>query len=132
MNSSTPVNHFTLKHSDLSAIRLLAKNKEPKYTNHATEQTLVRDIFHSEVREVLSSSTNQIVEIQSKSNTPGQKHTHPRALIYDPKYQKSFIVVCSIVQTSSYPEILIITVEPIDPEKWETVENGNPALIRII
>ena len=90
MNSSTPVNHFTLKPSDLSAIRLLAKNKEPKYTNHATEQTLVRDIFHSEVREVLSSSTNQIVEIQSKSNTPGQKHTHPRALIYDPKYQKSF------------------------------------------
>lgn len=45
MNSSTPVNHFTLKPSDLSAIRLLAKNKEPKYTNHATEQTLVRDIF---------------------------------------------------------------------------------------
>ena len=50
MNSSTPVNHFTLKPSDLSAIRLLAKNKEPKYTNHATEQTLVRDIFHSEVK----------------------------------------------------------------------------------
>ena len=90
---------------------------------------LERDILKSDIKHVLSSSTNQLIEIQSPSNTSGKRHQDERALISDPNYIKSIIVVL-VILFNPIPEIRIITVEYVLDTEWDKQSGKDPWLVR--
>jgi hypothetical protein len=89
---------------------------------------LERGISVNTVEEILSSNSNQIIETQSPSLTPGMEHPDERILIYDPHSCSDVIVLCAILFVP-LPEISVITAMYVQDEKWERV-SGNPALVR--
>ena len=114
--------------SDLPHLRQLAKNGQVNYSGHAFKQMLSRRISTFLVEAILMSSTNQLIETQSPSSTPGKEHTDERVLIYDPHSSSNVIVICAI-SLFPLPQITVITAEYVQDDKWERV-SGNPALIR--
>ena len=116
--------------NDLPAVRRLANTKAIHYTGHALNQMLQRGITTDGIEEVLCSNTNQLVEVQSKSNTPGKQHRNDRFLIYDPQHIQDIILVCVIINMP-LPAISIITAEYPDPQKWVKTPGGDPAIVRI-
>lgn len=114
--------------NDLSQFRQLAKNGQISYSSHALRRTLERGISLNIVEEILRSDTNQIIESQSPSVTPGMEHPNERILIYDPYSSSDVIVLCAILFVP-LPEIAVITAMYVQDEKWDRV-SGNPALVR--
>ncbi len=114
--------------SDLPQFRQLAKNGQVNYRVHALKQMLSRRISTVLVEAILMSSTNQLIETQSPSSTPGKEHADERVLIYDPKSSSDVIVIC-VISFLPLPQITVITAEHVQEDKWERV-SGNPALIR--
>lgn len=114
--------------SDLPQFRLLAKNSEIDYSGHALRQMLKRGISLDLVEEILKSESNQLIETQSPSLTPGKEHADERVLIFDPKSSSDVIVICAITFTP-IPQISVVTAEQAVDEKWNRV-SGDPALIR--
>lgn len=114
--------------SDLPAVRQLARNDAFSFTKHAYDQMNTRDISYDDVKAILISPTNQIVECQPPSNTPGKEHTHERILLYDPCGAKDTIIVF-VVLLAPTPDLRVITVENVDNTIWER-KVGVPCLAR--
>lgn len=115
--------------ADLSAIRQLAKNGAFSFSDHAYAQMLNRGITYDDVESILTSSTNQIIECQSPSCTPGKSHTDERILLYDPCASKDAIVIFVLLLVPA-PDLRIVTVEYVDSAKWERNEGSVPCLVR--
>lgn len=90
---------------------------------------LSRHIGRATVQAVLSSPTNQLIETQSPSTTPGKEHDDERALISDPTFEDAIIIVL-VILFYPIPEIRVITVERVMDHKWEKHINENPWLVR--
>lgn len=121
-----------MNQSDLPQIRLLAKNEAYTVSGHATQQMLNRGISFDDIENVLTSPTNQLLETQSPSSTPGKEHEDERFLIFDPQYYKAVIVICVLLmEDSPFPEIRIITAEYADSRKWKEQKDKIPSLVRI-
>ena len=88
-----------MNQSDLPTVRHLAQNGAFSFTNHAYEQMLMRDVSFDDVEAILISHTNQIIECQSPSMTPGKEHADERVLLYDPRSSKDAIVVFIVLFT---------------------------------
>ena len=115
--------------SDLPSLRLLANNNQITYTSHATQQMLKRGIMRDEVKAVLLSPTNQLIETQPPSKTPGKEHAEERALISDPCAKKDIVVVV-IILFNPYPEVRVVTVEYAKDEVWSKNKSVDPWLVR--
>lgn len=114
--------------SDLPTVRLLARNGAFSFTNHAYMQMLNRDVSFDDVEAILISPTNQIIECQSPSSTPGKEHSDERVLLYDPCGSKDTIIIFVVLFTPT-PDLRVVTVENVDEEIWERKE-GIPCLVR--
>lgn len=114
--------------NDLSQFRQLAKNGQISYSGHALQRMLERGISLNIVEDILRSDSNQILETQSPSLTPGMEHPNERILIYDP-YSCADVIVLCVILFVPLPEISVITAMYVQDEKWERV-SGNPALVR--
>lgn len=115
--------------SDVPVIRKLACSDAFSFSKHALDMMLDRDITYDDVKAVLESSDNQLIDCQSPSQTKGKEHNDVRLLIYDPTYSKEIIVVC-VLLLQSQPEIRIVTTELVDYSIWEKKTNCIPVLIR--
>lgn len=118
-----------MNQTDLPTIRQFAKNGAFSISNHAYVQMLSRNISYDDVERILTSQTNQIIECQSPSQTPGKKHKHERVLIYDPYDSKDAIIIFVMLFTPS-PDIRIVTVENVDEAKWAREDGKIPCLVR--
>ena len=114
--------------SDLPQFRILAKHSEIDFSGHALRQMITRRISVDLVEKILRSDSNQLIESQSPSSTPGKEHADERVLIYDPSSSSDVIVICALTFTP-IPQITVVTAEHARDEKWERV-SGDPALIR--
>ena len=115
--------------ADLPTLRILATNNQISYSGHAFDQMLDRGISQSDVKNILSSPTNQLIEIQPPSRTPGKEHSDERALVSDPEYRDSIIVIL-VILFKPIPEIRIITAEYAEDEKWDTHIGDDPWVVR--
>lgn len=100
----------------ISSIRQLAKNTSPLYKAHAFEQMMLRGIESSDVENILTSDTNEIIEIQPPTNSAKDE----RILIYDSNYPKEIIVVSVM---TNFPRIEVITAEFVDYNIWKKENN---------
>ena len=115
--------------SRIETIRQLANNNSITYSWHAMEQLLNRNITTDIVKMVLQSGDNQLIEVQSRSRTPGKEHANDRLLVYAPTVDDDVIVVSVILDQPS-SEIRVITAEHVDENVWERKEGQNPGLVR--
>ena len=111
-------------------MRRVARNREPMPSGHATSQMIDRGISMENVQDVLSSSTNQVLEIQPPCAIPGKSHKDERILIFDPQYAMPLIVVCSIIMEGGFPTIHLVTTELVDDNKWAPSGKDDPSLVR--
>lgn len=118
-----------MKTSDLSDLRRVARSKAITYSGHAMDQMLKRGITTDDVEEILESMTNQLIEVQSPSLTPGKRHQNERDLIYDPNHRPDAIIVMVLLFNPS-PEIRVVTVEMPSDEIWNHNLGADPALTR--
>jgi hypothetical protein len=114
--------------SDLPQFRLLARHSEIDFSGHALKQMLNRKISVDLVEEILRSDSNQLIESQSPSSTPGKEHADERVLIFDPGSSSDVIVICALTLVP-IPQITVVTAEHVRDKNWERVP-GDPALIR--
>ena len=99
-----------MNQSDLPTVRLLARNGAFSFTNHAYKQMLNRDVSFDDVEAILISPTNQIIECQSPSSTPGKEHSDERVLLYDPCGSKDTIIIFVVLFTPT-PDLRVVTVK---------------------
>ena len=114
--------------SDLPIVRRLVQNGAYSFSDHAYSRMLERDISFDDLEAILTSCTNQIIECQSPSMTPGKEHADERVLLYDPRSSKDAIVVFIVLFTPT-PELRVITVENVDEKIWKR-KQGIPCLVR--
>jgi len=115
--------------ADLPDLRRLATNNRISYSEHATDQMLDRDISRADVKDILSSPTNQLIETQSPSKAAGKAHSDERALVSDPLH-KSAVIVVLVILFDPVPEIRVITAEPALADRWDTHIGDDPWLVR--
>lgn len=115
--------------ADLPVIRQLAQNGAFSITSHAYDQMRDRGITYDDVESILTSATNQIIETQSPSRTPGKAHADERVLLYDPCGGKDAIVIFVALLVPA-PDLRIVTVEHVDNAKWERKGGQVPCLVR--
>ena len=113
----------------IEIIRQLAGDNSITYTGHAMDQLLNRNITTDSVKKVLQSGDNQLIEVQSRSRTPGKEHADDRLLVYAPTVDDDIIVV-SVILSKPSSEIRVITAEHVDESIWERKEGQNPGLVR--
>ena len=118
-----------MQKTDLPNLRRLAKSGAIFFTKHSMEQMWSRGVKESDVKRILSSDTNQLIEIQSPSSAEGKKHRDERDLVYDPNYAPDAIVVFSLL-FSPTAEIRVITVEMPNEDIWIKDVTKDPALTR--
>lgn len=118
-----------MNQSDLPTIRQLAQNGAFSFSDHAFAQMLSRNITYDDVERILISQTNQIVECQSPSQTPGKQHKDERVLLYDPCDEKDAIIIFVVLLVPS-PDIRVVTVENVDDAIWKREKGKNPCLVR--
>ncbi len=114
---------------DLPNLRRVARSGAVTYTGHALDQMLDRGIKTDDVEEILGSSTNQLIEVQSPSVTSGKCHKDERILIYDPEHDPDAIAVITL-QFNPGVELLVITAEMPKTDIWDKIIGRNPTLIR--
>ena len=110
-------------------VRFLAKQGKASYSSHALNRLLSRNISTSTVKSILTDNNNQLIEIQSKSNTLGMEHKDDRLLVYSPNSSEEVIVVTVLV-CKPQKELRIITAERVDYSIWDKHDGNNPALTR--
>lgn len=115
--------------ADLPDLRRLANNNLISYTGHALDQMFDRGIARADIKNILSSPTNQLIETQPPSKTPGREHSDERVLVADPKYRDRIIIVL-IIDFRPLPEIRVITAEYAEAEKWDVCIGDDPWLVR--
>lgn len=115
--------------SDLPTLRRLVGNGVLSYSGHAYQRMLDRGISHEDVEDILTSNTNQIIECQSPSCTPGKEHVDERVLIYDPNNQVDAIVIVSPLFQPA-PDVRVITAQKVDDAIWVRQKGKTPCLIR--
>lgn len=115
--------------SHLPDLRRLAANNQIGYTDHAFDQMLDREVTEEEVKQILSSPTNQLIEVQSPSKAKGKSHRHERDLISDPEDGTGIIVVV-VVQVVPKPGLVVVTVEYAEDDKWIKSPDDDPWLVR--
>ncbi len=113
----------------IETVRALACNKDITYTGHAMNQLLTRGISTETVEKILQDNNNQLIEVQSKSHTPGKQHANDRLLVYSPEDEHDVIVI-SIIQENPDSEIRVITAEYVDEDVWSRLNGQNPCLVR--
>ena len=117
--------------NDLPALRLLAANGQIVYTQHGHARMLERGYFTSDIVHILTSPSNQIIEVQPPSTTPGKEHKDERVLISDPMYQPDTAVLISLdFSKPSSPVIVLVTVEEALDQKWNKCKGADPWLVR--
>ena len=117
--------------NDLPALRLLAANGQITYTYHGQARMLERGYLISDVTKILTSQSNQIVEVQAPSTTPGKQHKDERVLISDPEYQPDTVVLISMdFSDPGAPTIVVVTVEEALDAKWDKYHGKDPWLVR--
>lgn len=119
-----------MKREDLPSMRLLAKNGQITYSDHAIDQMFDRNILDEDVEAVLCSNSNQLIEVQSPSKTAGKKHKDERVLISDPQYNPAIIVILAL-QMKGIPELVVVTVEHVHDDSWIKNPGSDPWLTRI-
>lgn len=120
-----------MTNKDLPALRQLAANGQIVYTYHGQLRMLERGYLIDDVTRILSSHTNQIVEIQPPSAVPGKEHKDERVLISDPMYHPDTAILISVdVSKPAAPTIVIVTVEEAKDEMWYKDREKTPWLIR--
>lgn len=120
--------------NDLPTLRQLAANKSQiTYSTHGHAQMLARGYTTADVEAILTSSTNQLVEIQPPSNRPGMKpHRNARYIISDPNFKPDTAIVLVLdLSNLASPQIVIITVEPAEDLVWAKDPSKDPWLTRI-
>lgn len=115
--------------NDLPAIRQLVQNGALIIGKHALQRMLQRGVSYDDVKNILTSNTNQLIEYQSPSNTQGKEHPDERVLIYDPNNHTDAIVIAS-PQLQPQPSIYVITVQKVDNAVWTRHNGQAPCLIR--
>ena len=114
-----------LDQSFLPDIRRLVNNGAYSLRTHTYDRMLERGILVEDVKSILTSSTNQIIEIQP----PATPAFDEKVLITDPYYGKDIIVICALFMRGM-PDIRIVTVEWIDFSIWKKELNKVPYLVR--
>lgn len=114
---------------EFQTLRHMANQDKITYTGHAFQQMLDRGIRKDEVKKVLSSDRNQLIEVQPSSGNPSKPHKDPRFLFSDPDNEREIIVV-TVLPILPEPEIRVITVECASSEIWDKDKEKNPWLIR--
>lgn len=130
MQPSSPEAPIKFSKEFLPQMRRVARNREPMPSGHATSQMIDRGISMENVQDVLSSSTNQVLEIQPPCAVPGKSHKDERILVFDPQYAMPLIVVCSIIMEGGFPTIHLVTTELVDDNKWAPSGKDDPSLVR--
>lgn len=118
---------------DLPTLRLLAKNKKQiTYSKHGHSQLVSRGYTTEAVQDILTSSTNQLVEIQPPCLVKGPRyHKDERYVISDPNYHPDTAVVMTLDWSNpASPQILVITVEPALDTIWAKDLEQDPWLTR--
>lgn len=117
--------------NDLPDLRRFAANGQITYSKHALQQMLARGCFTTDVENILKSSTNQLIEIQSPSVAPGHAHKDPRYIIADPNFTPDTAVVITLdVSNPTSPQINIVTVERALSSVWDKDKTKDPWLTR--
>ena len=120
-----------MKKSDLPALRQLAANGQIEYTYHGQSRMLERGYFMADIASILTSPTNQIIEVQPPSTTPGKEHKDERVLISDPLYTPDTAVLITMdFSTPTNPTIVVLTVEEALDRKWDKCPSDDPWLVR--
>lgn len=120
--------------NDLPTLRQLAANKSQiTYSTHGHAQMLARGYTAADVEAILTSNTNQLVEIQPPTKRPGTKaHRNARYVISDPNYKPDTAIVLVLdLSSPTSPKIVIITVEPAEDAVWAKNPSTDPWLTRI-
>ena len=118
---------------DLPALRLLAKNKSQIiYSKHGHQQMIARGYSSQAVQEILTSNTNQLVEIQPPCLVKGPRyHKDERYVISDPNYHPDTAVILTLDWSNpSSPQLVVITVEPALDTVWAKNPDTDPWLTR--
>ncbi len=117
---------------DLPTFRQLVKNQQIDMTKHAVQQCLSRGYSVDDVVTILSSSSNQLVEVQPPCSTPGKAHRDERYVIADPEYSpETAVVTCLDLFDPANPRVVVVTVEPALDKVWKKNKDADPWLIRI-
>ena len=118
--------------SDLPDLRRLAARGRITYSEHAFIQMLDRGISREDIKNILSSPTNQLIEVQPPSDEEGKRHKDERALVSDPEYKQGEdgIVVILVIQFNPYPELRIVTAMYVWEERWVQRPGEDPWLVR--
>lgn len=120
--------------NDLPTLRLLASNtSQIRYSKHGHSQMQTRGYSTNDVERILTSKTNQLVEVQPPCLVKGPRfHKDPRYVISDPTFNPDTAVVIALdLSVPSSPLIWIITVEPALNTVWAKNPAKDPWLTRI-
>lgn len=120
-----------MKKEDLPDLRKLAAMGAIEYSGHAIDRMLERGVSTENIEEILKSSSNQLIEVQSPSKVSGKEHSDERDLIFDPCNLCEIVVVIVILFTPT-PSIRVVTVENVDGAKWIKYPDRNPSLVRVM
>lgn len=118
----------------LPALRQLAQNtSQIRYSKHGHSQMLSRGYSMNDVQKILTSNTNQLVEVQPPCLVPGPHfHKDPRYVISDPMFHPdSAVVIVLDLSIPTAPLIRVITVEPALNTIWDKDPAKDPWLTRI-
>ncbi len=118
---------------DLPTLRLLAHNSSQiRYSKHGHSQMIARGYLTSDVERILTSNTNQLVEVQPPCSAPGpHAHKDARYVISDPEFHPdTAIVIVLDLSNPASPLIRVITVEPALDSVWAKNPTQDPWLTR--
>lgn len=119
---------------DLPTLRLLASNPDQiQYSKHGHKQMQSRGYSTDDVEKILSSKSNQLVEVQPPCLVAGSRfHKDPRFVISDPEFHPNTAVVIALnCDIHASPVITVITVEPVLDTIWAQDPTKDPWLTRI-
>ena len=120
--------------NDLPTLRLLARNtSQIHYSIHGHSQMLARGYSTTDVERILTSNTNQLIEVQPPCLVRGPRfHKDPRYVISDPAFHPDTAVDIALdFSVPSSPLIWVITVEPALNAIWDKDPTKDPWLTRI-
>jgi hypothetical protein len=117
--------------SDLPALRQLAANGQITYTEHVLQRIWERGYLLSDITTILTSATNQLIEVQPPSTDPKKPHKDERIVISDPMYHPDTAVVIFLdFSRPTSPTIVIVTIEKVADDKWDKCRSNDPWLVR--
>ena len=117
-----------MTNKELPHLRLLASHEgNIVYTDHGQTQMLDRGYFADDVKKILTSATNQLIEVQPVC----KDHPNERYVISDPLYRPDTAVIIVLNLHNPTPQIVVITVEPALDSVWQKNVTEDPWLKRV-